>query len=98
MLVDNNAAFMLLTKKLADAHGLTMKEMASKYISGVNSMVVQIVVTTSITVLLMPTLGVDVANVVICLGDLYQGLLGCDVLCRHNEAVSSTTIVLPGPD
>ena len=50
-------------------------------------MVVKIVGTTSMTLLLAPTLELDVANVAVCLGDFYQGLLGCDLLCGHNEAL-----------
>ena len=33
-MVDTGAAITLLTKKWADAHGLTMKEKAAEYISG----------------------------------------------------------------
>ena len=50
------------------------------------------------TLLLVPTLEIDVANVAICLGNFYQGLLRCDLLCRHNEALGAATITLPGPD
>ena len=42
-------------------------------------------------VLLVPTLEVDVANAVMFLDDFYQRLLGCDVLCRHNEAINIGT-------
>ena len=47
--------------------------------------------------LLTPTLEVDVANVAIILGDLYQGLSGCGVLYGHNEALGIATAALPGP-
>ena len=85
-------------KKWADAHGLTIKEKVTKYISGANGMVVKIVGTTSITLLLAPTLELDVVNVAICLGNFYQGLLRCGLLCRHNEALGTATITLPRPD
>ena len=88
----------LLTKKWADAQGLTMKEKVAEYISGTNSTVVKIVGTTSMTLLLVPTLELDVATVAICLGNFYQGLLGCDLLCRHNEALVIATITLPRLD
>ena len=52
--------------------------------------------TTIISVLLEATLKVDIANVAVCLGDFYQGLLGCHVLCRHNEALGPAIITLPG--
>ena len=56
-----------------------MKEEASEYILGTNGLVVQIVGMTSITMLLAPTLEADMANVALCLGYFYQGLLECDV-------------------
>ena len=40
IMVNMGVAIMLLMKKLADAHGLTMKEKAAKYISGTNGTVV----------------------------------------------------------
>ena len=43
-------------------------------------------------------LELDVANVAIYLGNLYQGLLGYDLLCHHNEALGTATITWPGPD
>ena len=98
MMVNTGAAITLLMKKWADAHGLTVKEKVAEYISGANGMAVKIVGMTSITLLLEPTLELDVANVAIFSGDFYQGLLGCDVLCRHNEALGTTTITLPRPD
>ena len=45
-----------------------------------------------------PTLEVDVANVAVWLGNFYQNLLGCNVLCGHNEALGPATIGLPGMD
>ena len=50
------------------------------------------------TLLLAPTLEIDVSNVAVCLGNFYQGLLRCDLLRGHNEALSAATISLPGPD
>ena len=96
-MVNMGAAITLLMKKWADAHGLTMKENAAKYILGTNGIVVKIVGTTSMTLLLVPTLELDVANFAICLSNFYQGLLGCDLICRHNEALNAATITLPGP-
>ena len=97
-MVDTGAAITLLMKKWADALGLTMKEKAAKYILGTNGTTVKIVGTTSMTLLLVPTLQIDMANVAICSGDFYQGLLGCNLLCGHNEALSAATISLPGLD
>ena len=97
-MVDTGAAITLLTKKWVDAHGLPMREKAAEYISGTNGTVVKIIGTTSMTLLLAPTLEVDVSNVAVCSGDFYQGLLGCDLLCGHNEVLSTTTISLPGLD
>ena len=50
------------------------------------------------TLLLAPTLEINVSNVAVCLDNFYQGLLGCDLLYRHNEALGTTTISLPGLD
>ena len=54
-MVDTGVAITLLIKKWADAHGLTMKEKAAKYILSANGTVVKIVGTTSMTLLLAPT-------------------------------------------
>ena len=50
------------------------------------------------SLLLAPTLEVDVANVSMCLSDFYQSLLGYNLLCKHNEALSVATISLPRLD
>ena len=96
MMVDTGMAITLLIEKWADFHSLTVKEKAAEYISGTNSTVVKMVGMTSMTLLLAPTL--DVVNVAVCLGDFYQGLLGCDLLCGHNEALGAATITLPRLD
>ena len=70
-MVDTGVAITLLMKKWANAHGLTMKEKAAKHISGTNSTAVKIVGMTSMTLLLVPTLELDVANVAICSGNFY---------------------------
>ena len=97
-MVDMGAAITLLMKKWVDTHGLTVKEKAAEYISDTNGTAVKIVGTTSTTLLLAPTLEIDVANIAICLGNFYQGLLGCNLLCGHNEALGTGTITLPRPD
>ena len=51
--------------------GLTVKEKAAKYISGTNGTAVKIVGTTSMTLLLAPTLELDMANVAVFLGNFY---------------------------
>ena len=65
-MVDMGMAITLLMKKWADTHGLTVKEKAAEYISGANGTVVKIVGMTSMTLLLAPTLEIDVANVAVC--------------------------------
>ena len=97
-MVDKVTAITLLMKQCVDAHGLTVKEKAAEYFSGTNGTVVKIVGMTSMTLLLAPTLEIDVANVAICSGDFYKGLLRCNLLWGHNEALGTTTISLPGPD
>ena len=97
-MVDTGAAITLLTKKWVDAHGLPMREKVAEYISGANGTVVKIVGMTSMTLLLAPTLEIDVSNVAVCSGNFYQGLLGFDLLCGHNEALGATTISLLGLD
>ena len=79
MMVNTGEAITLLTKKWVDPHGLTIKEKAAEYISGANGTVVNIIGTTSMTLLLVPTLEIDVANVAICSGNFYQGCL--DMIC-----------------
>ena len=98
MMVDMGAAIILLAKKWTDAHSLTMKEKVPEYISGTTGTMVSIVGTTSMALLLVPTLELDMDNIAICLGDFYQGLLRCDLLCRHNEAFGVVTITLPWLD
>ena len=98
MMVDMGMTITLLTKKWADVHGLTMKEKAGEYILGTNSTVVKIVGMTSMTLLLVPTLEIDMVNIAVCSGNFYQGLLGCDLLCGHNKALGPATITLPGLD
>ena len=98
MMVDMGVAITLLTKKWADAHGLIVKEKAAEYILGTNGTAVKIVGTTSMTLLLAPTLEIEVANVTVCLADFYQGLLRCDLLCEHNKVLGTTTITLPRLD
>ena len=68
-MVDKGTAITLLMKKLAEAHGSTMKEKVAKYISCANSTAVKIVSKTSMTLFLAPTLELDVANVAVCWGD-----------------------------
>ena len=97
-MVNTGAAITLLMKKWVDAHGLTMKEKGAKYISDANGTSVRIVGMISMTLLLVPTLELDVPNVTVCLGDFYQGLLGCNLLCWHNEALGAATITLHGLD
>ena len=97
-MANTGMAITLLMKKWADTHGLTMKEKVAEYISGANGTAVKIIGTTSITLLLVPTLEIHVANIAICSGDFDQGLLRCDSLCGHNEALSVATITLPRPD
>ena len=43
----------------------------AEFISGTNGTAVKIVGMTSMTLLLVPTLELDVANIAICLGDFY---------------------------
>ena len=97
-MVDTGVAITLLMKMWVDAHGLTVKEKAAEYILGANGTVVKIIGMTSMTRLLAPTLEIDVANVAICSGNFYQGLLRCDLLCGHNEALGAATISLPRLD
>ena len=98
MIVDTGAAITLLMKKWVDTHGLPMKEKAAKYISGANGTMVKIIGTTSMTLLLAPTLEINVLNVAVSWGNFYQGLLGCNLPCGHNEVLSAATISLPGLD
>ena len=97
-MINMGVAITLLMNKWVDSHGLTMKEKASNYISGANGTFIRIVGMASMTLLLVPTLELDVSNVTVCSGNFYQGLLGSNLLCGHNEALSVPTITLPGPE
>ena len=97
-MVNTGVAITLLMKKWANAHGLAVKEKAAKYILGANGTSIKIVGMTSKTLLLAPMLELDVSNVAICSGDFCQGLLGCDLLCGHNEILGMATITFPGLD
>ena len=66
MMVDMGMAITLLMKKWANAHSLTAKEKAAKYISGANGTAVKTVGMTSMNLLLVPNLELDVANVAVC--------------------------------
>ena len=58
------------------------------YILGANGTAVKIVSITSITLLLVHhILELDVENVTVCSDNFYQGLLGYDLLCGHNEVL-----------
>ena len=50
------------------------------------------------TLLLAPTLELDVANITVCLADFHQSLLGCNLLCGNNKVLSMDTITLPRLD
>ena len=96
MMVNTCGAITLLMKKWVNAHGLTVKEKAVEYISGTNVTAVKIISSTSMTFLLAPTLEIDIANIAICSGNFYQGVLECVLLCGHNKALGTATITLPG--
>ena len=53
---------------------------------------------TWMSLLLAPTLEIEVAYVSACLVNFYQALLGCDVLLRHHGALGPATVALFGPD
>ena len=65
-MVDTGAAITLLTKKWVDVHGLPVREKVAEYILGTNGTAVKIIGMTSMTLLLAPTLEVDVSNVAVC--------------------------------
>ena len=95
-MVDTGMAITLLIKKWADAHGLTVKEKAAKYISGANGTVVKILGTTSMTFLVAPTLALDVANITIYSGNFYQGLVGCDLFVGIMRCSAQPPSLCPG--
>ena len=95
MMVNIGAAITLLTKKWADAHGLDVKEKAAKYILGATGTSIKIVGMTSLTLLLVPTLELDMSKIAVCLGNFYQGLLVCNLLCGYNEVFGAANITSP---
>ena len=98
-MVDTGMAITLLIKKWADAHGLTMKgkvgrvHLRCQWNRGQDSGHNQH----------DPFAGAHLGagcgkHCHLLWTDFYQGLLGCDLLCGHNEVLSAATITLPGPD
>ena len=98
LMVDTGVDITLLMKKWANAHGLAVKEKMAEYILGANGTSIKIVGTTSMTLLLATTLELDVSTIAICSGNFYQGSLGCNLLCGHNEVLGVATITLPRLD
>ena len=97
-MVNTGVAITLLTKTWVDTHSLSVKEKVAKYISSTNGTLVRIMDMTSMILLQVPILEVDMAKVSVCLGDFYQGFLACDLLCGHNEAFNAAAVTLPGLD
>ena len=97
MMVNTGAAITLLMKKWVDAHGLTMKEKGAKYISDANGTSVRIVGMISMTLLLVPTLELDVSNICCLLGATFTKVCW-DVICcaGYNEVLGAATITLHG--
>ena len=50
------------------------------------------------SLVLVPILEVDMADITMCLGNFYLGLLGWDLLCWHNKTLGMATITLLGLD
>ena len=50
------------------------------------------------SILLVSTFKIYIANIAVYLGDFYQGLMGCDMLYRHIKVPCPATIALPRPD
>ena len=69
-MVNTEVATTLLMEKWVDAQGLPIKKKVANYISSANSTSVKIVGMTSMTLLLVPTLELDVSNVTIFFGQL----------------------------
>ena len=97
-MINIGVAITLLKKKWVDTHGLAIKEKVAKYISCANGTFVKIMGITSTTLLLAPTLKLDVSKITIFSGNCCQGLLGCDLLCWHNKVLGMATITLPWSD
>ena len=69
IMADTGEPIILLMKKWVDSYCLIVKAKASYDISGANVMAVQIMGTTRISLLLAPTLGIDMDNVTVCSGN-----------------------------
>ena len=68
---------------------MLVKKKVPEYIFSTNGMAVRIMGMINMTILLAPILGMEMANVDVVSCAYYQGMLGCDVLCRHSCKVSA---------
>ena len=71
MMVDTGAAITLLIKKWVDAYGLAVKEKVTECILGTSGTSIKIVGMNTMTLLLAPTLQLDMSNVAVCSGNFY---------------------------
>ena len=71
MMVDTGAAITLLIKKWVDAYSLAVKEKVTEYILGTSGTSIKIVGMNTMTLLLAPTLQLDMSNVAVCSGNFY---------------------------
>jgi len=80
MMIDTGASMTLVTAGWAQAHGLKVTPKPGLMVRGANGQNLKMLGVTSCTLQLAPTLEVDVADVAVCDGTFYQGLMGCDLL------------------
>jgi predicted aspartyl protease len=96
MMVDTGAAVTMVTKRWAELHGLKVSNDKRVTIRGAGGQNVEVIGTTAFTVQLAPTLEMDVADVVVSEGELYQALLGGDLLKGKPGILGPATITMPG--
>ena len=96
MMVDTGAAVTMVTKRWAELHGLKVSNDKRVTIRGAGGQNVAVIGTTAFTVQLAPTLEMDVADVVVSEGELYQALLGGDLLKGKPGILGPATITMPG--
>ena len=101
MMVDTGASISLVTRKWAEAHGLSVTPVSGISISGANGNPVETVGTCAMTLQLAPTLELDVAEVNVSTGDFYQALIGGDILGGLHTGgatvLGPAVIHMPGP-
>jgi Aspartyl protease len=96
VMVDTGAAVTMVTQAWATAHGLKVTPGKKINLRGAGGASIPTVGVSTFTLQLTPTLEVDL-NVLVSEGNIYQGLIGSDVLMGKFEVLGPATIKMLSP-